>query len=395
MPPTIALLANGRVHLKEPDKPLRQIRSQFADEARERQKRNQSIEGWKSRSGVWGAMGMQPPQMSQWDEAEGRPNWITFRSVSRGAKPGQLVYILDLQNVRGLFQYDVSQDLERRLMHRNEFFAHDLACHPITGTMATSLEQEDGSAHLAFSDDEGRHWNRVSGGDSLDEAPSWIPGEKRRVVFQSAPIGRGKMGQPLGLGPYTIETLDLDGDGKVVPLLQEKDHDLLQPRLTADGTLYFIRRPYKPPGSQAPGLGEFFLDVILLPYRLLRTVFLIFNFFSVMVSGQPLATTLTSRQANPQQNQLLSLWGHAIDTKRAMQKNRGDQTGALVPKDWELVQRSPGGQEKVLASNVLAFDLGPEGSILFTNGTTVFWQQPDGRREQLCDQQATEAVVCL
>ena len=36
--------------------------------------------------------------------------------------------------------------------------------------MATSLEQEDGSAHLAFSDDEGRHWNRVSGGDSLDEA---------------------------------------------------------------------------------------------------------------------------------------------------------------------------------------------------------------------------------
>jgi hypothetical protein len=142
-------------------------------------------------------------------------------------------------------------------------------------------------------------------------------------------------------------------------------------------------------------LGEFLLDVILLPYRLIRTLFLIFNFFSVMVSGQPLATTLTNRPMQPQQNQLLSLWGHAIDTKRAMQKNRGDQAGALVPKDWELVRRSAAGEERVLASNVLAFDLAADESVIFTNGTAVFWQQADGRREQICDHPTIEAVVCI
>jgi hypothetical protein len=214
-------------------------------------------------------------------------------------------------------------------------------------------------------------------------------------VFQSAAIGRNKAGQPLGLAPYAIETLDIDGDGKVEPLLLEKNHDLLQPRLTEDGTLYFIRRPYKPPGSNAPGLGDFLLDVVLLPYRLIRTVFLIFNFFSMMVSGQPLATTVANRQMQPQQNQLLSLWGQAIDTKRTMQKNRGEQAGALVPKDWELIARAKDGSEKALATNVLAFDVGPEGSVIYTNGSAVFWQQAGGSREKICEQQAIESIVCL
>ncbi len=395
MEPTFAILAHGRVHVKSPGKPLRQVQSTFAKESRERQKRSQAIDGWKSRSGVWSSMGMAPPQMSQWDEEEVAKAGISFRSVGRGTKPGQLMYILDLQAVRGLFQFDLAQDLERRLMHRNEFFAHDLACHPTRGTVATALEQEDGSAHLAFSDDEGRHWNQLAGGDSVDEAPTWIPGEERRVVFQSAAIGRNKQGQRLGLAPYKIESLDLDGKGEAEPLHQQQDFDLLQPRVTVDKTLYFIRRPYKRPGSDAPGFLEFAFDILLLPFRILRAIYMFFNFLSVMFSGQPLATTFGQRQFKPQQAQFLTLWGQAIDTKRAMQKNRGEQAGALVPKDWELVRRLADGSETVLASNVLAYDLTSDGGVLFTNGSAVFYQKADGSREKLCEQPMIESVVCV
>lgn len=396
MEPTIAILANGRILVKREGESLREVRSTFATEAEERQKRSQAVDGWRSRSGVWGQMGMAPPQFSQWEEAEaGGRSRISFRSLSRGSATGQLMYILDLQTVRGLFQYDLKQDLERRLMHRNEFFAHDLAVHPVTGTVATALEQEDGSSHLAFSDDEGRHWNRVAGGDSRDESPAWIPGEKRRVVFHSAAIGRTKNGMALGLSEFAIETLDLDGEGKVQPLLQQAGFDLLQPKLAADDTLYFIRRPYKAPGEAVPGLGEFALDLLLLPYRFLRSIFLIFNFLSLMVSGQPLSTSLTRRQQQVQQNQLLSLWGQAIDTKKAMQKYRGEQAGSLVPKEWELVRRDASGAESVLATNVLAFDLGPDKSLIYTNGSKIHWLQPDGARQSLGDHRAIERVVCL
>jgi hypothetical protein len=305
------------------------------------------------------------------------------------------MYILDLQAVRGLFQFDLAQDLERRLMHRNEFFAHDLACHPEQGTVATALEQEDGSAHLAFSDDEGRHWNQLAGGDSVDEAPAWIPGAGRRVVFQSAAIGPNKQGQRLGLAPYAIETFDLDGKGEAEPLHQAKDFDLLQPQLSADNTLYFIRRPYKRPGSDAPGFGEFALDVLLLPWRFLRAIYMFFNFLSVMFSGQPLATTFGQRQFKPQQAQFLTLWGQAIDTKRAMQKNRGEQAGSLVPKDWELVRRTADGQEQVVATHVVTYDLGPEGSVIYSNGSAVYWQRADGSREKICEQAMIESLVCV
>ena len=113
-----------------------------------------------------------------------------------------------------------------------------------------------------------------------------------------------------------------------------------------------------------------------------------------MFSGQPLATTFGQRQMKPQQAQFLTLWGQAIDTKKAMQKN-SDQAGALVPKDWELVCRTSSGEEQSLASNVLAYDLGPDGSFVFTNGTAVFWQKTDGTREKICEQTAVESVVCV
>lgn len=393
MEPTIAFLAKGRVQIKAPGKPLREVQSTFANESRERQKRNQSIEGWKSRSGVWGNMGMAPPQMSQWEENETTVNWISFRSLGRGAKAGQLMYILDLQAVRGLFQFDLQQDLERRLMHRNEFYAHDLACHPTRGTVATALEQEDGSAHLAFSDDEGKHWNRLAGGDSVDEAPAWIPGPGRRIIFQSAAVGRNKAGQRLGLAPYTIETIDIDSQEEATVLHQDKNFDLLQPKQTADDTLYFIRRPYRLPGSKAPGFFEFALDVVLLPVRFVQAIFGFFNFLSMMFSGQPLATTFGQRQLKPQQAQFMMLWGQAIDTKRAMQQNRGEAR-ALVPKEYELVRRSARGEE-VLATNVLAYDLAADGSVVFTNGTAVFWLRADGSREKLCEHEYIESIVCV
>lgn len=396
MQPTVAYLSQGRLFLCQPGEPAREIKSQFAREAEQRQAKTRSIDGWKSRSGVWGQMGMAPPQWSQWDEAgQDGQRRIWIRSVSRGPSPGDLMYLLDLESVSGVFRYDLAQKLERRLMHRNDFIARDLACHRQRGTLAVSLAAGDGAASLAFSDDEGRHWNRVTGGDSVDQAPAWAPGESRKVVFQSAAVGRNAHGLPMGLGPYAIEILDLDGDKEVRTLLEDKDRDLLLPRMTDDGSLYFLRRPYKPQGRQTLSFGQFLWDVLLLPFRILLTILHIFNFFSVMFSGQPLATALGQVQRRgPQQQQFLMLWGHMVDTKQAMAKAPKDQPAALVPKDWQLVRRDGQGNETVLADGVLAYDLSASGAVVFTNGSAVFLLGEGGRREKLCEGSLIESVVC-
>jgi hypothetical protein len=397
MPPTVAYLSQGRLFVRPPDQTPREVESQFAREVEQRQAKSRSIDGWKSRSGVWGQMGMAPPEWSQWEGAGGEgARRVHVRSVCRGPQPTDLMYVLDLETVSGVFQYDLGQRSERRLMHRNDFIARDLACHRGRGTLAVSLAGEDGTANLAFSDDEGRHWNRVTGADSVDQSPAWIPGEGRKIVFQSAPVGRNAQGFPLGLGSYAIETLDLDGDKEVKPLLAQDGRDLLLPRMTADGTLFFLRRPYKPRGQQTLSFGQFLWDVLLLPFRIALTGLHIINFFSVMFSGQPLATAFGQGRAQAaQQQQFLMLWGHMVDTKQALAKAPKDQPGALVPKDWQLVRRDAAGQETALAENVLAYDLSSDGQVVFTNGSAVFLLGEGGRREKLCDAPLIESVTCV
>ena len=199
----------------------------------------------------------------------------------------------------------------------------------------------------------------------------------------------------MAIGPYAIESLDLDGDGNVKTLLEDKERDLLSPRMTKDGDLLFIRRPYKQQGQQTLSFTQFLWDVLLLPFRIVLTFLHIINFFSVMLSGQPLATAFGASRRGSQQNQFLMLWGHMVDTKAAMSKAPKDQPGALVPRDWQLVRREASGRETVLAENVLAYDLTAAGDIVFTNGTAILQLDADGRREKLCDDRLIEAVVSV
>lgn len=392
MEPTIAFLSQGRLFVRESGQPVREIDSHFAKEAMDREARYQGTNQWKARSGVWGNMGMSPPQWGQWeDEAAGRRR-IRFAGVSRGIKPGTLLYVLDMENVTGLFEYDLTTGIEKRLVHRNGFIARDLICHPEQGTLAISTMQDDGSAHLAFSDTEGRFWNNVSGGDSLDQMPSWIPGGGRRVVFQSAAIGRNEAGYVRGLGPYAVETLDLDGDGHVTQLHRDDKCDLLQPRCGSDGSLFFIRRPYQPRGHQKAEPLEVLKDVALFPFRLLRAFVYFLNFFSMMFSGKPLATTLGERAVAPR-DRVLMLWGHMIDTKKALARVEQGKSKGLVPRDWQLIYRHPNSAETVLAENVLAFDLVGDDRVICSNGTVVWLVTLDGQQMELCREPMIEQVI--
>lgn len=392
MEPTIAFLSQGRLFVREPGLPVREIESRFANEAMERDARYQDTNQWKGRSGVWSNMGMAPPQLRQWEEEAVRRRKIRFAGVCRGSKPGMLLYVLDMENVTGLFEYDLKTGIEKRLVHRNGFLARELVCHPDQGTLAISTRQEDGSAVLAFSDTEGRFWKNLSGGDTLDQMPAWIPGAGRKVVFQSASIGRNEAGLFRGLGPYAVETLDIDGDGHVTTLHHETKCDLLQPRCALNGSLFFIRRPYMPHGHQKVEPLEVLKDVVLFPFRLMRAFVYFLNFFSMMFTGKPLATTLGNRRVDPR-DRVLMLWGHMIDTKRALERVERGKSNGLVPRDWQLICRRPSGEETILAENVLAFDLVSEDSLVVSNGTVIWLITMDGQRTELCREPMIEQVV--
>lgn len=387
--PTIAYLTEGRLFVRAADGASREIESPFARESNERRARAQELHGWKERSGLWGNLdGLS--SMELWEQADIRRRF-RFQCAARGDVPDEIYYVLALENVGGLFRYDLTQEREQRLMHRNNFAPHDLARHPASGSVAVALPRDDGSIGIFIGENDGRFLTGTTTGDCMDEAPAWVPGEGRRIVFQSAGIGRNAAGFPVGVGPYALALLDVD-KGQIDTLLEDETCDFLQPRMLADGTLLYIERPYQRHPRTNP--WTIVTDVVCFPYRVARAVVHYLNVFSMLYSGQSLITGGGPPRQGPD-IPTLRLWGRMVNVKQAMERAARDRPADLVPKEWRLLRRRPDGTEDVLAENVLAFDVGPAGDVVYTNGSRLMHLTPDGQQHEIGTDRLIERVVIL
>lgn len=389
--PSVAYLSDGRLFVLQSGQEAREVQSAFAQQVMERQARTRDAHGWRDETGVWGNMGMAPPELGQWEMGEQRTP-VRIQGAVAGDAPGQLYYILGVGNMGGLFEYSRTSDTERRLMHRNGFVARDIARNPQSGEVAISVRREDGTAGIQVGDGDGRFLRDVTVGDAVDECPSWIPGEGRRLIYQSAGVGRSEHGFASGISEYRLEQIDLDAQN-IETAREEAGFDLLQPKLTADDTLYYIRRPYEPMGRQNASLWETIKDVFLFPFRLAVAIFHFLNFFAVLFSGKPLSTASGPRE-NIQDQRFRMVWGRMIDTKKAMLDARKNKTTGLVPKTWQLVRVTSTGEETVLAENVMSFDLCDDG-LIYTDGTVIVHRKSDGPTFELGRDKIVEKVLVV
>jgi hypothetical protein len=386
MQPMVAYLADGKLFLKRPGQRADPVESRFGEEMVDQALRSREKNEWKTRSQT--GQVMSGGMLWGGNPAEPAARRIHISGITRGEKSGTLLYALDTDTVGGLFRYDIRENLEQRLFHQNRFRIRHLSRHSELQTVAFSMRSEDGVADIAVMDYAGKDLHVVTEGDSLDESPSWVPGETAKLLFQSAGIGRDQAGQVAGIGPYAIQMLDLDR-GELTTLLEETKKDFLLPRMAADGSLFFIRRPYQP--ARAPGAWPLVRDAVLIPVRLLFAVFGFLNFFSLMWSGKPLTTAGGPSREAPSPRYLM-LWGKLIDAEKAARAAKGEPA-ALVPKDWELVRRPADGAEEVMAQGVVSFDLCEDGSVVYTNGAAVYHISRDGRRDEICRGKMIEHVI--
>jgi hypothetical protein len=91
----------------------------------------------------------------------------------------------------------------------------------------------------------------------------------------------------------------------------------------------------------------------------------------------------------------MMIWGNLVNAQEALRRARtGDETPSLVPPSWELV-RAAGGEAQVLARGVLSFDLAPDGSIVYSNGSAIFQLDPGGTPARLLKDALIEHVVAV
>jgi hypothetical protein len=298
-----------------------------------------------------------------------------------------------LGQVTGLFTYEPSSDRESRLFHKTDFPAVDLAQHRRLGTFAMSVDHGGATKHLVVADPDGRFPREVTAGDTVDERPRWVDNADRQLIYQSCGLVRDIHGNVVGLGPYSIQRIDLDGTA-IEEVLSSDDHDLLQPYVCPDGSLYFVRRPYAP--RQRPhSLWTDLQDVALFPFRLARAVFGFLNFFSMMFSGKPLRTAGGPERPAIAESKLIMLWGQMIDTRKKMFERQPKADSGLVPRDWELVRRTADGQESVLQTGILTYDVDAAGNVISTDGRRIFLQTPGSTVREVAKDRLVERVVLL
>ena len=370
---TIAYLAQGKIRLKAGGGAPRTVDSVFGNTIREKAVRAQQKHSWKSAGNdmspfsgpaLWGKSAM----------TGDIPLAIT--SICGGKDPGALVYSLESGSLCALLEVGQLGVEERRLWNDNRTQIRHVSVSRATGDMVFSILHENGTANIGVKLAGEGGVKELTEGDSFDTAPRWLPGERRRIVFQSAGIGRNREGNFLALGPFSLQELDAQA-GEMTTLLEDRRFDYLAPQGSPDGTLLYIRRPYTQHERVSPVRA--LKDVILFPFRLLYAIVQYLNFFSAMYTGRK----LTSGGAKGREMDLkqMMIWGNLVRAQRPQQVQ--DEGADLVPKSWELCRHDSYGEAKVLANGVLAYDVNEDGSIVFTNGNAIFLLRPDGKKDDV------------
>jgi hypothetical protein len=332
-----------------------------------------------SRAALWGANPKEPNLVR-----------IQFNSVSPRGEGDGFVYSIVSPEISGVLARKEDIGSELRLLHTADFRVLQVASQPGTGKLAMSVRHH-GCTVLATMSGDGQGLTEITQGETFDESPSWVPSNQSQIVFQSAGVARNEHGQEVGLSPYAIQIYDLDSS-RISTLLEDPERDLLAPKVSTDGGLYFIRRPYHL-GRAPRSVWRWIEDILLFPYRLLYAFFQFLNIFTMMYTGKPLSHSgpFMKKQADQVQ---MTLWGNLIEARKTMlgEEKQGD---SLVPPSWELCRKNANGEIEVLAKSVLSFDLDLDGNVLFTDGSTISHLSPSGHKTQLHKAPMIQQVVFL
>lgn len=369
-----AYLADSGVHFVREDGSEDAVVSAFVEGVQQREASIERKTGWKTQGTGARFMGA----AALWNAPDGRRSPASFTALTRGRKKGEILYGITTGPVSGLFAFDITTGEEQRLVHGTDGTPLAIATSDDHCVLAIARDQKTGARNLFVMRDEGGDSQQVTDGDTLDDAPSWVPvgpevtEGRHQLVYQSTGLGRGADGLVIGFGPTEINLLDAER-GALQTLLTDPRYDYLAPRMARDGTLFVLRRPYQGL-PQGPDAGAYLKDGLLAPFRLAYAGFRYLDFFSMRYTGKPLANAGNAKARN-------------VDARRILERQNIAAAGEQVqeeadvgraPAEWVLVRRRPGGEEAVVATNVLAYDVDARGEVLLSDGVGVDRLAPTG-----------------
>src|SRR5881397_3078993 len=230
----LAFISNRKLFYQAPGQELRELQSPHVRTVMDRMQRHQQLHGWKEGTAFGRSFTGRDRHVST--DAVG----IQATSVQFAAHDRVLYFLRD-DSFGGLFEYDLVLDAEKRLLHKQYLSVEDLRIHPDGHRLLGAQHARNGAANIVVMDADGSNYRELTSGDTVDTAPAWVPGQADAVLFQSSGLARNPAGYVLAQGPASIQMADT-ATGSLTVILEDPRLDFLQPRVGANGFLYFIRR---------------------------------------------------------------------------------------------------------------------------------------------------------
>ncbi len=306
------------------------------------------------------------------------------------APDGRLIYSILTGEVGGLYYKSENGD-ENHITAAQNFHPFEMDCRD--GKLAISVEYGGGTRHISVYDLSSGSLTELTDGDTLEECPCWSA-SGNELYFSTAGIGRNGDGvaaavSPRGLSVYSFEKNEL------TELCSSEELDYICPRIGKDGVLYYIKRPYKSGND-----GNFWLDLLLFPVRIIKAIGGFLNMFSIMFGGESLSSDgkgfHNPLKAKQKDNKELFIAGNIVNAEKAEKENRkhGDKNPGIIPRSWQLVRRNSLGEEELVRCGVMDYTFTADGSLIVSDGKHLI-RLPDGKEEIICKCSLAQNIVAI
>jgi len=279
----------------------------------------------------------------------------------------RFVYAINFEKGGGIyFKHPNPEELEVPiLVHRStNFFELDLNS---SNKIAVSCAESYIERHIALLRTDSTHLQYITEGDCNDCNPKWSLKDQNVLYYDSAGIGYNNAGHFAGFGPRSIYRLNT-ATGELHEVLEHPEFDYCYPFEDNDGSLYFIRRPYKQPRSTMS-----VIDFLSAPFKILRALGGMLDLFTRRHTGESLKSSgINPAKLSQKSQEQIYIDGNLLEAEKTLKKNAaaGDKNPGYAPQSWELVVRTPNGEEKVVQKSVMSYCVTPNG-IAYSNGKYI------------------------
>lgn len=303
----------------------------------------------------------------------------------------EIIFSVMVGDSSGLFKRIIEKTEkhdEGHILHDKGKIFQDIAINN-NDQMAFSIRYHNGEQNIAISEINSPHFKELTEGESLDRNPYWHPDNSDIFVYDSAPIGYTHNGIPV-IGPRSIMKMDLE-TYEVDDIIEDHNHDYMNPQIDSDGNLWCIRRPYKSVHKSTS-----IVDVFLIPFKIAKAIFEAINSFTVNNTGEPLITSGANPSKMKQAPEELFFEGKSINAQLNMEKNAksGDNFPGFIPKNWELIRITQDMDITVHAKGVCSFCLVSNDEFVFSNGKFLF-ESKKGKTSKIAEAYMPTKIVVL